>query len=171
MPGDDVTHPVPDNTGYITEGQFYLHSGVIDPFGSLSRLKQHVIGKVTREDHSQIMNTMVRFYSEARDAAQKQAMAFELSDFDNQLLKFGDLFRDRFMDIEVSLPLEEALDLGWRTLAECFRPEQLLMKQELIDKYFPKDPQANVQAASAEEAEETGQTKTEEETTGGTAAA
>ena len=171
MPGNDITHPVPDNTGYITEGQFYLHSGVIDPFGSLSRLKQHVIGKVTREDHSQIMNTMVRFYSEARDAAQKQAMAFELSDFDNQLLKFGDLFRDRFMDIEISLPLEEALDLGWRTLAECFRPEQLLMKQALIDKYFPKDAQANVQAASAAEAEETGQTKTEEETTGGTAAA
>ena len=171
MPGNDITHPVPDNTGYITEGQFYLHSGVIDPFGSLSRLKQHVIGKVTREDHSQIMNTMVRFYSEARDAAQKQAMAFELSDFDNQLLKFGDLFRDRFMDIEVSLPLEEALDLGWRTLAECFRPEQLLMKQELIDKYYPKDAQANVQVASAEEAEETGQTKTEKETTGGTAAA
>ena len=171
MPGNDITHPVPDNTGYITEGQFYLHSGVIDPFGSLSRLKQHVIGKVTREDHSQIMNTMVRFYSEARDAAQKQAMAFELSDFDNQLLKFGDLFRDRFMDIEISLPLEEALDLGWRTLAECFRPEQLLMKQALIDKYFPKDAQANVQAASAEEAEETGQTKTEKETTGGTAAA
>ncbi len=54
MPGNDLTHPVPDNTGYITEGQFYLHSGVIDPFGSLSRLKQHVIGKVTREDHSQI---------------------------------------------------------------------------------------------------------------------
>ena len=139
MPGDDVTHPVPDNTGYITEGQFYLHSGVIDPFGSLSRLKQHVIGKVTREDHSQIMNTMVRFYSEARDAAQKQAMAFELSDFDHQLLMFGDLFRQRFMNLEVSLPLEEALDLGWRTLAECFRPEQLLMKQQLIDKYFPRD--------------------------------
>jgi len=75
------------------------------------------------------------------------------------------------MDIEVSLPLEEALDLGWRTLAECFRPEQLLMKQELIDKYYPKDAQANVQVASAEEAEETGQTKTEKETTGGTAAA
>jgi V/A-type H+-transporting ATPase subunit B len=80
MPGGDVTHPVPDNTGYITEGQFYLHDGVIDPFGSLSRLKQHVIGKVTREDHSQVMNTMIRFYSGAKDAEQKQAMAFELSD-------------------------------------------------------------------------------------------
>ena len=138
MPGDDVTHPVPDNTGYITEGQFYLHDGVIDPFGSLSRLKQHVIGNVTREDHSQIMNTMVRFYSDAKDAEQKQAMAFELSDFDHKLLKFGQLFKQRFMDIEVSIPLEQALDLGWKTLAECFEPQELLMKQALIDKYFPK---------------------------------
>ncbi len=146
MPGNDVTHPVPDHTGYITEGQFYLHSGVIDPFGSLSRLKQNVIGKVTREDHGQIMNTMVRFYSNARDAAQKQAMAFDLSDHDHQLIKFGDLFRDRFMDINVSMPLEEALDLCWATLAECFRPEQLLMKQALIDTYFPKE--ANGAAAT-----------------------
>jgi len=138
MPGGDVTHPVPDNTGYITEGQFYLHNGLIDPFGSLSRLKQNVIGKVTREDHGQIMNTMIRFYSGARDAQQKQAMAFDLSDYDHDLLKFGALFRERFMDIDVSLPLEDALDLCWKTLAECFRPEQLLMKQELIDKYFPK---------------------------------
>ncbi len=146
MPGNDVTHPVPDNTGYITEGQFYLHSGVIDPFGSLSRLKQNVIGKTTREDHGQIMNTMVRFYSESRDAAQKQAMAFELSDYDHQLLKFGALFRERFMDINVSIPLEEALDLGWKTLAECFAPEQLLMKQALVDKYFPKDTDGTVAA-------------------------
>jgi V/A-type H+-transporting ATPase subunit B len=138
MPGDDVTHPVPDNTGYITEGQFYLHNSLIDPFGSLSRLKQHVIGKVTREDHSQIMNTMIRFYSEARDAGQKQAMAFELSDFDYKLLKFGKLFKERFMDINVSMSLEKALDLCWQTLAECFEPQELLMKQNLIDKYFPK---------------------------------
>ena len=141
MPGDDVTHPVPDNTGYITEGQLYLHDGVIDPFGSLSRLKQHVIGKVTREDHSQIMNTMVRFYSNAKDAEQKQAMAFELSDLDHKLLKFGELFKQRFMDINVSIPLEQALDLGWKTLAECFEPQELLMKQGLIDKYFPKEIQ------------------------------
>ncbi|MEO0432392.1 MAG: V-type ATP synthase subunit B [Cyanobacteria bacterium J06656_5] len=142
MPGDDVTHPVPDNTGYITEGQLYLHDGVIDPFGSLSRLKQHVIGKVTREDHSQIMNTMVRFYSNAKDAEQKQAMAFELSDLDHKLLKFGELFKQRFMDINVSIPLEQALDLGWKTLAECFEPQELLMKQALIDKYFPKEIQS-----------------------------
>lgn len=138
MPGNDVTHPVPDNTGYITEGQLYLHNGVIDPFGSLSRLKQHVIGTITREDHSQIMNTMIRFYSAARDADQKQAMAFELSPFDLKLLKFGDLFRRRFMDIHVSLPLEQALDLCWQTLAECFEPQELLMKQALVDKYYPQ---------------------------------
>lgn len=138
MPGNDVTHPVPDNTGYITEGQFYLHDGVLDPFGSLSRLKQHVIGNVTREDHSQIMNTMIRFYASATEAERKQAMAFELSPFDEKLLKFGKLFRSRFMDIKVSMPLTQALDSCWQTLAECFEPQELLMKQNLIDKYFPK---------------------------------
>jgi V/A-type H+-transporting ATPase subunit B len=149
MPGDDVTHPVPDNTGYITEGQFYLHDGMLDPFGSLSRLKQHVIGKVTREDHGQVMNTMIRFYSGATDAAQKQAMAFELSDFDNKLIKFGRLFRERFMDIDVSMSLEVALDLCWKTMAECFAPEDLLMKQHLIDKYYPRADAAASGAAAA----------------------
>jgi len=137
MPGNDVTHPVPDNTGYITEGQFYLHDGYIDPFGSLSRLKQKVIGKATREDHGQIMNTMIRFYAEALEAEKKKAMAFELSSFDEKLIKFGQLFRDRFMDIKVSMPVKEALDRCWETLAECFDPGELLMKQDLIDKYFP----------------------------------
>jgi V/A-type H+-transporting ATPase subunit B len=139
MPGGDVTHPVPDNTGYITEGQFYLHDKMLDPFGSLSRLKQHVIGKVTREDHSQVMNTMIRFYSGANEAEQKQAMAFELSPFDQRLLKFGGLFKQRFMDIDVSMTLEDALDLSWQTLAECFDKSELLMKQGLVDKYFPVD--------------------------------
>ena len=138
MPGGDVTHPVPDNTGYITEGQFYLHDGMLDPFGSLSRLKQHVIGKETREDHSQVMNTMIRLYSEATSAQQKQAMAFELTEFDKKLLRFGELFRQRFMNIEVSITLNNALDLSWQTLAECFKPQELLMKSALIDKYFPK---------------------------------
>ena len=138
MPGNDVTHPVPDNTGYITEGQFYLHNGMIDPFGSLSRLKQQVIGKVTREDHSAVMNTMIRLYSGARQAEQKQQMAFELSPMDDKLLKFGNLFRDRFMRIDVAVPLNEALDLGWQTMAECFEPEELLIRENLLKKYFPK---------------------------------
>ncbi|MCA9773812.1 MAG: V-type ATP synthase subunit B [Myxococcales bacterium] len=153
MPGDDVTHPVPDNTGYITEGQFYLHDEMIDPFGSLSRLKQQVIGKVTREDHGQIMNTMIRLYAGAKDAEQKQAMAFELSAFDRKLLRFGSLFRERFMDIRVSMPLERALDLSWRTLAEVFEPAELLIKDALLNKYFPKAssnaPAQNEEAAGA----------------------
>ncbi|OQK17845.1 ATP synthase subunit B [Methyloprofundus sedimenti] len=143
MPGDDVTHPVPDNTGYITEGQFYLHDHMLDPFGSLSRLKQHVIGSSTREDHSQIMNTMIRFYSGAVEAEQKQAMAFDLSVFDEKQIKFGGLFRERFMRLDVSIALEEALDLCWQTLAECFDETELLMKQVFIDKYFPKIKNSN----------------------------
>lgn len=149
MPGDDVTHPVPDNTGYITEGQFYLHDGVLDPFGSLSRLKQQVIGKVTREDHSQIMNTMIRFYSAGKDAEKKKAMAFELSPVDVKCLKFSEAFEKRFMDIEVSLPLNDALDLCWQTLAECFEPEELLMKEALVERFFPK----KTEVAAAEPAE------------------
>jgi V/A-type H+-transporting ATPase subunit B len=138
MPGDDVTHPVPDNTGYITEGQFYLHDSMIDPFGSLSRLKQHVIGGSTREDHAQVMNGMIRLYSGSRDAEQKRSMAFELSPLDHRLLRFGELFRERFMRIDVSMPLEKALDLCWQTMAECFEPQELLMKQSIVDKYFPR---------------------------------
>jgi V/A-type H+-transporting ATPase subunit B len=154
MPGDDVTHPVPDNTGYITEGQFYLHDGVIDPFGSLSRLKQQVVGKTTREDHGQLMNAMIRFYSGAKDAEQKQAMAFELSETDLKLIKFGGLFKERFMDVGVSVPFTEALDLGWKTLAECFEPEELLMKQELVDRYYPSaDRPANAEPGGGQPAE------------------
>ncbi len=137
MPGNDVTHPVPDNTGYITEGQFYLHDGMIDPFGSLSRLKQQVIGKVTREDHAALMNTMIRLYSGARQAEQKQQMAFELSAMDHKSLKFGELFAKRFMRIDVALPLNEALDLGWQTMAECFEPQELLIKEDILNKCYP----------------------------------
>ncbi|MGD8861703.1 MAG: V-type ATP synthase subunit B [Myxococcales bacterium] len=138
LPGDDVTHPVPDNTGYITEGQFYLHDRMIDPFGSLSRLKQRVIGKSTRDDHGQVMNAMIRLYSGAREAEQKQAMAFELSDYDERLVEFGRAFRERFMDVKVSMPLEQALDACWHTMAEFFTQDELLIKDELVDKYFPR---------------------------------
>jgi V/A-type H+-transporting ATPase subunit B len=135
MPGDDVTHPIPDNTGYITEGQFYLHDGRIDPFGSLSRLKQLVIGKVTREDHGDLANAMIRLYAESKKARERQSMGFRLSKWDEKLLQYSHLFEDRMMNLEVNYTLEEALDLGWKTLAECFEPGEVGIKQVLIDKY------------------------------------
>lgn len=138
MPGDDVTHPIPDNTGYITEGQFYLHDGMIDPFGSLSRLKQLVIGKVTREDHADLANTMIRLYAESKKAREREGMGFKLSKWDEQLLHFSDLFEKRMMDLEVNCPLEEALDIGWKTLAECFQEHQVGIKQRLLDRFWPK---------------------------------
>jgi V/A-type H+-transporting ATPase subunit B len=81
---------------------------------------------------------MIRLYSGGKEALQKQAMAFDLSEYDHKLIKFANLFTKRFMDLSVSLPLERALDLGWKTLAECFGPQELLMKQALVDKYFPR---------------------------------
>lgn len=138
MPGDDVTHPVPDNTGYITEGQFYLHHGRIDPFGSLSRLKQLVIGKVTREDHSDLANGMIRLYAESKKARERQSMGFKLSRWDEQLLHYSILFEERMMNLEVNCSLEDALDLGWKTLAECFQPDEVGIKQSILDKYWPK---------------------------------
>lgn len=137
MPGDDVTHPVPDNTGYITEGQFYLHNQRIDPFGSLSRLKQLVIGKVTREDHGDIANTMIRLYAESKKARERQSMGFKLSRWDERLLAYSLLFEDRMMNLEVNAPLEDTLDLGWQTLAECFDAGEVGIKKTLLDKYWP----------------------------------
>lgn len=137
MPGDDVTHPVPDNTGYITEGQFYLHNGMIDPFGSLSRLKQLVIGKVTREDHGDLANGMIRLYAESKKARERQSMGFRLSRWDEKLLGYSRLFEKRMMNLEVNCSIEEALNIGWTTLSECFAPEEVGIKQALIDKYWP----------------------------------
>ena len=135
MPGDDVTHPVPDNTGYITEGQFYLHGGVIDPFGSLSRLKQQVMGKVTRKDHGDLANAMIRLYADAKKARDRASMGFRLSGWDRKLLKYAGLFEERMMSLEVNLDIEEQLDLGWELLAECFEKNETGLKTEWIEKY------------------------------------
>lgn len=136
MPGDDVTHPIPDNTGYITEGQYYLHNDRIDPFGSLSRLKQLVIGKVTREDHGDLANAMIRLYAASKKAEERQGMGFKLSRWDEQLLAYSHLFEERMMNLEVNYTLEEALDLGWKTLSECFQKDQVGIKQSVLDKYW-----------------------------------
>ncbi len=137
MPGGDVTHPIPDNTGYITEGQFYLHGGRIDPFGSLSRLKQQVIGKVTREDHGDLANTQIRLYADSKKARERQSMGFKLSRWDEKLLHFSTLFEEQMMNLEVNLSLEDALDHGWQMLADCFEKNEVGIRQYLIDKYWP----------------------------------
>jgi V/A-type H+/Na+-transporting ATPase subunit B len=136
MPGDDVTHPVPDNTGYITEGQFYLRNGRIEPFGSLSRLKQQVNNR-TREDHRTIMDTMIQLFASYRETLEKQSMGFRMSGWDRKLLKYGERFETQMMDLSVNIPLEEALDRGWRILADCFEPKETGIPSRLTDTFWP----------------------------------
>ena len=136
MPGDDVTHPVPDNTGYITEGQYYLKGGRIEPFGSLSRLKQNVNGK-TRKDHRALMDAMIRLYSSYKDTLEKKSMGFMMSKWDEKLLKYGELFEKEMLDLSVNISLENALDLGWKILAACFDKDETGIKSELIAEFWP----------------------------------
>lgn len=140
MPGDDVTHPIPDNTGYITEGQFYLRNGRIEPFGSLSRLKQMVNGK-TRGDHRAIMDGMITLYSKYKESTEKRSMGFQMTDWDAKLIKFGELFEKSMMDLSVNIPLEEALDLGWKILAECFEPNETGLRTNLLKQFWPNKEQ------------------------------
>ena len=137
MPGDDVTHPVPDNTGYITEGQLYLRHGRIEPFGSLSRLKQLVNGK-TRDDHRAIMNGCIQLYAQCDESREKREMGFELSEWDERLLQYGDLFENRVMNLNLNIPLFDALDECWKILAECFKPEETGIRDAIIRKHWPK---------------------------------
>ncbi len=137
MPGDDVTHPVPDNTGYITEGQYYLKGGRIEPFGSLSRLKQNVNSK-TRKDHRALMDAMIRMYSSYKDTVEKKNMGFAMTKWDEKLLKYGELFEDKLMDLSVNLSLEDALDLGWEILSDCFEKDETGIKSDLTDEFWPK---------------------------------
>ncbi|MGC9312372.1 MAG: V-type ATP synthase subunit B [Sediminispirochaetaceae bacterium] len=142
MPGDDVTHPIPDNTGYITEGQYYLRNGRIEPFGSLSRLKQQV-NKNTREDHRALMDGMIRLYANFKESLEKKSMGFRMSDWDTKLLKYGEIFEERMMDLSVNIPLEEALDLGWELMAECFTPEETGMRTGLLKQFWPREEDLN----------------------------
>ena len=136
MPGDDVTHPVPDNTGYITEGQYYLKGGRIEPFGSLSRLKQNVNGK-TRKDHRALMDGMIRLYSSYKETLEKKSMGFAMSSWDEKLLKYGVMFEKKLMDLSVNLTLEQSLDLGWEILADCFEKDETGIKSDLIEEFWP----------------------------------
>jgi len=142
MPGDDVTHPIPDNTGYITEGQFYLRGGRIEPFGSLSRLKQLVNGE-TRDDHRSIMDGCIQLYAGARESREKRSMGFESSPWDQKLLRYAELFEDRIMNLSVNIPLEQALDTCWEILSECFEPEETGLRRSLIEAHWPKKQAAS----------------------------
>jgi V/A-type H+-transporting ATPase subunit B len=140
----DITHAVPDNTGYITEGQLYLRTDpdsgkvIIDPFRSLSRLKQLVQGKKTREDHGQVMNASVRLYSDSVNAKTKLENGFDLSDYDHICLKYAKDYATQILAIDVNLKIDEMLDTAWELFGTYFSKAETGIKQELIDKYWKK---------------------------------
>ena len=145
LSGGDITHAVPDNTGYITEGQLYLRRDsnvgkvIIDPFRSLSRLKQLVIGKKTREDHPQVMNAAVRLFSDAAGAQTKQENGFDLTDYDERTLRFAADYSRHLLAIDVNVDIEGMLDTAWGLFGKYFRPAEVNIKQSLIDTYWPKE--------------------------------
>ena len=138
----DLTHAIPDNTGYITEGQLFLRADtdtgkvIIDPFRSLSRLKQLVQNKKTREDHSQVMNASVRLYADAQNAKTKLENGFDLSDYDHRCLEYAKEYATRLLSIDVNIKIEEMLDTGWELFSKYFTKAETGIKQALIDKYW-----------------------------------
>lgn len=142
LSGGDITHAVPDNTGYITEGQLYLRKDsnvgkvIIDPFRSLSRLKQLVIGKKTRDDHPQVMNAAVRLFSDATNAQTKMENGFDLTDYDNRSLAFADDYSRQLLAIDVNVDTTEMLDIAWKLFGEHFTPAEVNIKQSLVEKYW-----------------------------------
>ena len=144
LSGGVITHAVPDNTGYITEGQLYLRRDsnvgkvIIDPFRSLSRLKQLVIGKKTREDHPQVMNAAVRLFSDAAGAQTKMENGFDLTDYDERTLRFAADYSRELLAIDVNIDIEGMLDTAWGLFGKYFRPAEVNIKQQLVDKYWPE---------------------------------
>ena len=137
----DITHAVPDNTGYITEGQLYLRRDsdigktIIDPFRSLSRLKQLVIGKKTREDHPTVMNTLVRLYSDAANAKMKKENGFDLTEYDERCLKLSNEYSERLLAIDINIKIDEMLETGWELMAKYFSKAEVGVKDSLVEKY------------------------------------
>ena len=151
MPEDDKTHPIPDLTGYITEGQIILsrelyRKGIeppVDVLPSLSRLKDKGIGPgKTREDHSGVLNQLFAGYAAGKDAKELMAILGEsaLSDTDKLFAKFAEEFENRFVNqgYETNRTIEETLDLGWELLSILPRTELKRVKVEHIEKYMPK---------------------------------
>ena len=152
MPEDDKTHPIPDLTGYITEGQIILsrelyRKGILPPVDvlpSLSRLKDKGIGVgKTREDHASTMNQLFAAYASGKEAKELMTILGEaaLSPTDLLFAKFADEFEKRYVSqgFEENRSVEETLDLGWELLKILPKSELKRIKQEMIDKYLPKD--------------------------------
>lgn len=142
LSGGDITHAIPDNTGYITEGQLFLRRDsdigkvIVDPFRSLSRLKQLVAGKKTREDHPQVMNAAVRLYADAANAKTKLENGFDLTNYDERTLSFAKDYAEQLLAIDVNINTTKMLDVAWSLFAEHFKPEEVNIKQELVEKYW-----------------------------------
>ena len=142
LSGGDITHAVPDNTGYITEGQLFLRRDsdigkvIVDPFRSLSRLKQLVAGKKTRRDHPQVMNAAVRLYADAANARTKMENGFDLTDYDERALAFAKDYSEQLLAIDVNLDTQQMLDVTWKLFAEHFKPEEVNIKKELVDEFW-----------------------------------
>ena len=138
----DITHAIPDNTGYITEGQLFLRSDpdsgkvIVDPFRSLSRLKQLVQNKVTREDHSAVMNTSVRLYADAANAKTKLENGFDLNDYDQRCLNYAREYATRLLAIDVNIGITEMLDTAWELFGKYFTKAETGLKDKLIEKYW-----------------------------------
>ncbi|ACN84378.1 V-type ATP synthase subunit B [Brachyspira hyodysenteriae] len=137
----DITHAVPDNTGYITEGQLYLRRDsdigktIIDPFRSLSRLKQLVIGKKTREDHPAVMNTLVRLYSDAANAKMKKENGFDLTEYDERCLKYAAEYSERLLAIDINIKIDEMLETGWELMGKYFSKAEVGIKDSLVEQF------------------------------------
>lgn len=144
LSGGDITHAIPDNTGYITEGQLYLRRDtdiskvIVDPFRSLSRLKQLVIGKKTRADHPQVMNTAVRLYSDAANAKTKLENGFDLSDYDERVLSFAKQYSELILAIDVNIDIDEMLDTTWELFQKYFNRAEIGIKDEFMKLYWKK---------------------------------
>ena len=152
MPEDDVTHPIPDLTGYITEGQLILsrdlyRKGItppIDVLPSLSRLKDKGIGAgKTREDHADTMNQLFAAYSRGKDAKELAIILGDaaLSETDKLYAKFADAFEAEYVSqgYYVNRTIEETLALGWRLLSLLPRNELKRIRDAYIDKYLPTE--------------------------------
>lgn len=141
LSGGDITHAIPDNTGYITEGQLFLRKDteigkvIVDPFRSLSRLKQLVIGKKTRKDHPQVMNAAIRLYADAANARTKLENGFDLTDYDKRTLEFAKDYSNELLAIDVNISITQMLDTAWTLFRKYFSRAELGIKAEIIDEF------------------------------------